>query len=157
MLLGKRLGQHIWDQVGFEEYTGDGAGDLACQAGINCLCFKCLRNGGRKHLDEEGDCEGEAGQIRAEMSKKVMCCVSKYRVMCPTQQMPPSLLQSTWNSISGPWVSGFVCYQQIATASIGKAFRPLWKSKLSPKLVVPFGLISLWLASMYHGSKLTVN
>lgn len=39
MLLGKGLGQHMWDQAGFEEYTEDGAVDLACQTGINCLCL----------------------------------------------------------------------------------------------------------------------
>lgn len=39
VLLGRRLGQHMWDQAGFEEYTGDGAVDLACQTGINCMCL----------------------------------------------------------------------------------------------------------------------
>lgn len=39
MLLGRRLGQHMWDQAGFEEYTGDGAVDSACQTRINCLCL----------------------------------------------------------------------------------------------------------------------
>lgn len=39
MLLGRRLGKHMWDQVGFEEYTKDGDVNLAFQTGINCLCL----------------------------------------------------------------------------------------------------------------------
>lgn len=84
--------------------------------------FKCSRNGGRKDLGEQRAIVRERLDRLEQMA---LCCVSKYSYLCPSQQMPPSLLQSTWKNTSGLWILGFVCYQQIAIASIDKAFHPL--------------------------------
>lgn len=156
--MGRRLGQCVQDQSGSEEYTGHKAGDLACQAGINCLCFSAWgMEEGSTLVRSRGTVSEKLGRLAQEWTRG-SCITWVNAVICVhcSKCLPP-LLQSTWNSISWFWVSRFACYQQIATASLGKAFYPLWKIKLSPTLVVPFGLISPWLASVYCESKLTVN